>query len=876
MSSQPNRLPAGGRIDRARPLGFTFNGRRLEGYAGDTLASALLANGVHLVGRSFKYHRPRGIVAAGEEEPNALVQLETGAHTQPNIRATQAELYDGLMATSVNAWPGVRWDMMAVNNGLGRLFPAGFYYKTFMWPRSWWMTYERFIRCAAGLGRAPEEPDPDRYERRNVHCDILVVGGGPAGLAVAMAAGRTGARVLLVDQQPMLGGSLLDRADGEGEAWRQSAVAEIGSFAETTVLTRTAVTGYFDHNFLIACESVTDHLGPDGSAPHLPRLRLWRIRAKRVVLATGAYERAIGFRNNDLPGVMLAGAVGNYLGRQAVMPGRQAVFLTNNDSAYGPALSLAAAGGDVKVADVRAAPGPAADRARAAGIEVLPGHAVTAAAGGRRVRGVTVAALGNDGRPGDGRFLRADLVGMSGGWSPAVHLFSQSRGKLDWRAADACFVPGASAQPCRVVGAANGTFSFEDMLEEAHDVGAGAAEACGFSGAGDAPSLELQGDTETPMMPYWSVPATAKAERKHFIDFQNDVTVGDVRLADREGYRSVEHLKRYTTLGMGTDQGKLGNVPGLALLADAQGAAIPDVGVTTFRPPFTPLSFGAMAGRDRGEFMDPARRTPMHHLHEAAGAVFEDVGQWKRPFYYPQPGEGKAAAVNRECLAARTDAGLLDATTLGKIDLQGPDVAEFLNRIYTNAWSKLGSGALPLWPDARRRRHGDGRRRHLPPRRASLSDDHHHRQRRPHSRVAGGVAANRVAGVACLRKLGDGTLCGSGALRPEGARDSRPADGHRSERRRFPLHELAGGLRRRDPGPGLPHQLLRRAVLRGQRPGELRRHALGGVDGRRAGARPYALRHGSHARPARGKGLHHRRPGHRRHRHAHRSRYGTG
>ncbi len=692
MSRQSFRLEGGGRIDRARALGFTFNGKRYQGYAGDTLASALLANGVHLVGRSFKYHRPRGILTAGVEEPNALVQLETGAHSQPNIRATQIELYDGLTATSINAWPNVKWDLMAVNNRLGRLLPAGFYYKTFMWPRSWWMTYEKAIRRAAGLGRAPEAADPDRYERQNIHCDVLVVGGGPAGLATALAAGRTGARVVLVDQLPELGGSLLDESAGTGEAWRQSAVAELAAMDEVTCLTRTVVTGYFDHNFLIACESVTDHLGHTGAQPHLPRLKLWRIRAGQVVLATGAFERAIGFKGNDLPGVMLAGAIGTYHARYAVTPGREAVFFTNNDTAYAPAMAMAAGGARVKVADVRTEPGAVADRARAVGIEVLPGHAVVSAAGHRKVRGVMVASLGAEGQVGDPRYLRCDLVGMSGGWSPAVHLFSQSGGKLAWRAADACFIPGVPAQTTRVVGRANGTIGLSALMAEAHAAGADAAKDAGFSGSGDAPTLESDQPEQAPLQPFWSVPAKPKSERKHFVDFQNDVTVGDVRLANREGYRSVEHLKRYTTLGMGTDQGKLGNVPGLALLAEMQGVTVPEVGTTTFRAPFTPLNFGAMAGRDVGEFMDPARRTPMHDLHDEAGAVFEDVGQWKRPFYYPQPGEGKDEAVNRECRAVRNAVGMLDATTLGKIDLQGPDVPALLNRIYTNAWSKLEVG----------------------------------------------------------------------------------------------------------------------------------------------------------------------------------------
>lgn len=687
MSAQSFRMPDGGRIDRARPRRFTFDGRGYQGYAGDTLASALLANGVHLVGRSFKYRRPRGIVSAGPEEPNALIQLEEGAHTQPNVRATQIELYDGLIARSQNAWPSLRFDVGAVNSAFGRLYPAGFYYKTFMWPARMWPGYERVIRRAAGLGRAPTEPDPDRYERMNAHCDVLVVGGGPAGLAAARAAGQAGARVLLLDSQPELGGSLLDAPASDRLAAARDGLADL---PDVRVLTRTTVTGYFDHNFLIALESVTDHLGPAGAQAHLPRLRLWRIRANQVVLATGAFERAIGFKNNDRPGVMLGGAVGAYLHRHGVKAGRRAVAFTNNDGGYETAAALAQAGVPTVAVDPRAEPGSAAVAAREAGVELAPGQVVVAAHGRQHVTAVDVAPF-DGGAP---RRVPCDLVAVSGGWNPAVHLFSQSRGSLRYDGGPATFVPDRPAQPTYCAGACNGTFDLATALEEGHAAGVASARAAGATGTPSAPPSVPEEPAPAPLEPLWSVPAPdgAKAERKHFLDFQNDVTVADVRLAAREGYRSVEHLKRYTTLGMGTDQGKLANIPGLAILAEELGRAIPEVGTTTFRPPFTPLSFGALAGRDIGAFLDPARRTPMHAWHEARGAVFEDVGQWKRPYCFPRAGETRHDAVNRECRAVRSAVGVMDATTLGKIDIQGPDAAAFLNRIYTNAWSKLEIG----------------------------------------------------------------------------------------------------------------------------------------------------------------------------------------
>ncbi|MFM0340016.1 sarcosine oxidase subunit alpha family protein [Paraburkholderia fungorum] len=695
--SQRDRLPNGGRINRAIALTFTFNGRTYQGYQGDTLASALLANGVHFVARSWKYHRPRGIVTAGVEEPNAVVQLETGAYTVPNARATEVELYQGLVATSVNAKPSIEKDRMAVNQKFARFIPAGFYNKTFMWPRKFWPKYEEAIRDAAGLGKAPEQADADRYDKCFAHCDVLVVGGGPTGLAAAHAAALSGARVTLVDDQPELGGSLLScRTDIDGKPalhWVQRIENELRQIPEVKILSRSTAFGYQDHNLVTVTQRLTEHL-PVAQRKGTREL-MWKIRAKRVILATGAHERPIVFGNNDLPGVMLASAVSTYLHRYAVLPGRNAVVFINNDDAYQCALDLKSAGAQVTVVDPRAgeSKGTLPALARRYGVKVMHGAAITAAHGKLRVESVEVAAYAKGQVGAKQADVPCDLLAMSGGWSPVLHLFAQSGGKAHWHDDKACFVPGKAMQAETSVGACAGDFMLGPGIRFAVDAGVEAARAVGYIVARPNP-LQVVEISETRMQPLWLVGDREMATRgpKQFVDFQNDVSAADIFLAAREGFESVEHVKRYTAMGFGTDQGKLGNINGMAILAQALGKTIPETGTTTFRPNYTPVTFGTFAGRELGEFLDPMRKTAVHEWHVENGAAFEDVGNWKRPWYYPKPGEDMHAAVARESLAVRTGVGILDASTLGKIDIQGPDSVKLLNWVYTNPWRKLEVG----------------------------------------------------------------------------------------------------------------------------------------------------------------------------------------
>ncbi len=693
-TTQPFRCSDGGQIDRARPLSFTFDGTRYQGYAGDTLASALLANGVRLVGRSFKYHRPRGVYAAGPEEPNALVRLRLGARAEPNTRATLIELFDGLVAESQNRWPSLRFDAWALNGLFAPLFPAGFYYKTFKWPAAWWEPlYERFIRRAAGMGTAAHEPDPDRYEKRYAHCDVLVVGGGPAGLMSALTAAHTSARVILVDETAGFGGALKrERRTLDGQpplAWVAATVAELEAMPDVTLLPRTTAFGYYDHNLVALAERVADHMLV--SPPHTPRQRLWLVRAKQVVLATGAIERPLVFTDNDRPGVMLASAARAYVNQYAVRPGRRAVVFTNNDDAYCAALDFHHAGVEVAaVVDTRPAGDvPLAVRARDAGIAVLAGHAVTGVRGRTAVSGVEIAPVGEAGSTTH-RSIDCDLIAVSGGWNPTVHLHSQSGGKLAWDDGVQAFVPGAAKQAARAAGAAHGLFRLADCLADGAKAGAETARATGFD-PGAPPALPAYEDEAAYRVgPLWS--AAMPRRGKRFVDIQDDVTADDVALAAREGYVSVEHLKRYTTLGMGTDQGKTSNVNGLAIMATLRGEPIPAVGTTTFRPPYTPVTLGALAGSETGAHFAPIRRTPLHAWHERHNAVFVDAGLWRRPRYYPRAGENMAAAIASEVKSVRDGVGLVDVSTLGKIEIQGSDAAEFLERVYANRFATLPVG----------------------------------------------------------------------------------------------------------------------------------------------------------------------------------------
>ena len=692
--TQPFRLPAGGVIDRGRVLNFRFDGRAYEGHPGDTLASALLANGVRLVARSFKYHRPRGIVAAGAEEPAALVQLEEGAHTEPNRRPGDIALYEGLRAASQHAWPSLAVDFGALAGRLAPLLPAGFYYKTFMRPRLLWEgLWEPLLRRMAGLGRAPALPDPARYDKRHIHCDVLVVGGGPAGLAAALAAGRAGARTILADSDTHFGGALLRRAcrigERDGAAWAAAAVAELQALPAMHLLPATTVLGHYDDNYLVAAEQVAQGPGATGR----PRQRLWHIRARRVVLATGALERPLVFPDNDRPGIMLASAVETYLHRYAVLPGSRAVLFADNDDAYAVAAALAEAGVAVAaIVDPRPAAGARA-RDQVAGLPYYGAHAVVGTAGRAGLRRVWLRSLDGAGRDSA---IDCDLLAVSGGWNPTLHLYAQAQGRLSFDARIAAFVPAGSEAAVECVGAARGSFALGQCLAEGAAAGARAATLCGFAAAGEPvapPAVEDPGEAAPgPLLPTASLALHGRGARRAFVDLHNDVTAADIALAVREGYGAVEHLKRYTTLGMGPDQGKTGNLTGLALLAATTGRTIAASGTTGFRPPFVPVAYGLLAGRERGPLADPLRLTPMHDWHVASGAVFEDVGQWRRPRYYPRPGEDMAAAVRRECLAARDRVALFDASSLGKIELSGRDAARFLDRLTINRWQNLAVG----------------------------------------------------------------------------------------------------------------------------------------------------------------------------------------
>ncbi|MFK7942911.1 MAG: sarcosine oxidase subunit alpha family protein [Paracoccaceae bacterium] len=690
------RLPQGGLIDRTRNVNFTWDGTRHVGCAGDTVASALMAHGERIIGRSFKYHRPRGIMSAGVEESGAIVSLWSGPERVTNVKATTTEIAEGLEVRGQNAFPSVRWDLGEVNNLAGRFFGAGFYYKTFFGltrQGTWeWMQFEKIIRQAAGMGRSSTSPDPDHYEVVHDHCDVLIVGSGPAGLAAAEAACAKGLDVIVVEQDFALGGSVVSgltaEVDGQpASAWLSGKLDMLAGKAR--IWPRTTAFGLYDHGVVGLLERVTDHL-PKGTKGRLPRERMRIVRAQRIILATGAVERPFAFGNNDRPGVMLASSAAAYVDRFGVAPGARIVVATNNDSAYGAAARLAGAGIETILLDARTEiPDAAGAIAEAAGVDVRLDRVPVEADGARGVKSVEI------GRLAEGRALRkgmlnCDVVAVSGGWTPVMHLISHKGIKPTWREGLSAFVVADTGmEPVTLVGAAAGQFSTEAAVKAGHAAGEDATDA--MKGKLPAPVAPTAQDWEKPLLPLWEI-----RERHHklksFVDPQHDVTCADVRLAHQEGYVSVEHMKRYTTLGMATDQGKMGNIIGLALMAEASGSTIAETGTTTFRPPYTPVSIGAVAGDERGTHWRPTRHTPMRAEHEALGAKFTDAGFWRRPWYYPQGTEGLAEAAIREVKTVRNGVGMVDVSTLGKIMVQGPDATELLNRVYSNAFARVAVG----------------------------------------------------------------------------------------------------------------------------------------------------------------------------------------
>ena len=687
-------------IDETSRISFKFNNKTYYGFKGDTLASALLANDIHLVGRSFKYHRPRGIMTAGSEEPNAIVQINDGsALTEPNVRATEIEIYEGLEASSQNCWPSVNFDIGGINNLLSPLLPAGFYYKTFMWPASFWEKYEYFIRKSAGLGKSPSKPDPDIYEHRYIHCDVLVIGAGISGIIAAKSAAKNGFKTLLIDEKPNLGGStiyqdsdLFKINNQNSSSWLEKEINEIKKLENIEIKTRTSVAAFHGYNYLLARENLTDHLPIDQKKEKI-RHKLLKIRAKKVITATGSIERPMIFDNNDRPGIFLSSAIKRYSDFFGVACGEKNILLTNNDSAYETAISLIQKGINIEaIIDNREeVDSKLTYEVEKNNIKIYKGHTVINTSGYKRINKVTIMQLSKDGQKvvGSKINLSCDCLGVSGGWTPAVHLFTQSGGKLKFRDEDQVFIPYSYPSEQLSIGSCNGDFTLDEILT---NVPKSLKEFLKIKNT-EYDNLEVISVTNKLKRNIWLLPSDKiLGKTKSFVDYQNDATAKDIKLALREGFRSIEHVKRYTTTGMGTDQGKLGNMHALGIISETAGAKMGELGTTTFRPPYTPLTFGTIVGRNVGEYFDVFRKTPIHDWHVDNKAEFENVGQWKRAWFYPKENENMHQAVQRESKAARESAGILDASTLGKIDIQGTDASEFLNRVYTNAWSKLAIG----------------------------------------------------------------------------------------------------------------------------------------------------------------------------------------
>ena len=694
--SQKYRLDNIGYINRDKKISFTFNGKKYFGYEGDTLASALLANGIHLVGRSFKYHRPRGFFGAGVDEPNAKVQLYKGAKTEPNANATEVELVEGLIVKSQNCWPSVSFDFGAINNLFQKFFPAGFYYKTFMWPKSfWYKVYEPIIRKAAGLGVAPLKPDPDRYEHKYEYCDVLIAGSGPSGLASALAAAKNGARVILAEDKSRFGGSLLvdevTIGNKKGKEWADEAISQLKSMPNVIVKNRSQVFGYYDHNMMVMFERTRDHI--ENPNKFTPRQKLWYIRAKEIIISAGSIERPLIFGNNDRPGILLSSAAKEYLKVYGVLVGRKPIIFTNNDSAYDTAIEFKKNGINPLVVDTRTnSDSSVVSEAKNLNIDIKFSHGIANTKGHLKVNSATIGKFNSDKSSYENlEEVSCDCICVSGNWTPTVHLSSQSGNKLKFNETIDAFIPSQSRQKESTIGSANGSFTLKQALEDGFNKGFELSnKITNKNSKSTAPTSNERSYGEHDK--FWCMPLPKNKHYKRFVDFQNDVAVSDIELAVREGFRSIEHVKRYTTLGMATDQGKTSNLNGLQLVSNIEGKIVPEVGHTTFRPPYTAVTIGTIVGREVGKHYRPTRKSPMHEWHEKNNAVFVDAGLWLRPRYYKQGNESLEEAAKREANNVRKNVGVCDVTSLGKIDIKGPDTAEFLNRIYTNAWMKLPVG----------------------------------------------------------------------------------------------------------------------------------------------------------------------------------------